>query len=267
MEFNKTARICFLFLISFFGGRNLYAQIDLGFVQHLSENSLRNEHWNYINHTNSSSDSIEYLKAKFYMQYEEDSLFLNSFNKCAKLFVDDSVALNYSHLYFIKKTDAKRAIWFNSVEKNDSLIPNLNEIVQLYKLTENPVESDTSFISEELQVDFLKFSKAFSKKPVLAAFLSAIVPGLGELYIGNFKSFGAKFTSLTIFGLQSAESIYKLGLLKPLPLLNLSFFTAFYGANIVGAYRDTKSKTNEFKDQFLIHVSNYYSLLSVPTLY
>ena len=267
MGLNKISRICFFVFISFFGGTKLYGQVDLGFVRHLSENKLRNEHWKYINHANSSSDSIEYLKAKFYIQYEEDSLFLNSFNKCIDLFVKDSVALNYTHLYFIKRIGANRAIWFNSVEKNDSLISNLNEIVQLYKITENPVESDTAFISEELQVDFLKFSKAFSKKPALAAFLSAIVPGLGELYIGNFKSFGAKFTSLSIFGLQSAESIHKLGLLKPLPLLNLSFFTAFYGANIVGAYRDTKSKTNEFKDQFLIHVSNYYSLLSVPTLY
>jgi hypothetical protein len=249
-------------------GRNgVFGQIDFGFVRHLSENTLRNEHWSYINTTKSSMDSIEYLKAKFYLQYEEDSLFLSCFNRCASLFVKDSNALNFCQLYFIKKLNAKREDWFNSFEKGDSLLANENALFQLYKVTESAAVSDTSLIPLELQPDFLKFKKAHSKKPYLAAIFSAIVPGLGELYIGNYKSFGAKFTSLSIFGLQTAESIDKLGFLKPLSMFNLGFFTAFYGANIVGAYRDTKSKTKEFKDQFLIHVSNYYSQLSQPVLY
>ena len=267
MSLSKSSRIfCFIW-ISFLGVNGVFGQIDFGFVRHLSQNNLRNEHWFYINATKSSTDSIEYLKAKFYLQYEEDSLFLSSFNKCASLFVKDSTALNCSQLYFIKKMNANRENWFNSFEKWDSLLANGNALFQLYKLTESPAFSDTSLIPLDLQLDFLKFKKAHSKKPYLAAIFSAIVPGLGELYIGNYKSFGAKFTSLSIFGLQSAESIHKLGLLKPLSIINMGFFTAFYGANIVGAYRDTKSKTKEFKDQFLIHVSKYYSQLSLPVLY
>jgi hypothetical protein len=264
---SKSSRIFWFIWISFLGANGVFGQIDFGFVRHLSENNLRNEHWSYINTTKSSTDSIEYLKAKFYLQYEEDSLFLTSFSKCASLFLKDTNALNFCQLYFITKMNDDRDNWFHLFEKRDSLLANGNFLFQLYKVTESAAVSDTSIIPLELQTDFLKFKKAHSKKPYVAAIFSAVVPGLGELYIGNYKSFGAKFTSLSIFGLQTAESIHKLGFLKPLSMFNLGFFTAFYGANIVGAYRDTKSKTKEFKDQFLIHVSKYYSQLSLPVLY
>lgn len=264
---NKIFIIVLPILCSFCFQTTMNSQINLEFVKHLSVNNLKNEHWIYIEELHSTKDSIAYLKSKFYLQYEQDSLFLESVNNCIPLFLNDSNALNFSCIYFLKDVRKNRDSWFQILDKNRSFFSDSNFFLRTYQFTINPVIIDTSLIPAILQNDFLKYKKAFSKKPVLAATFSALIPGLGELYIGNFKTFGAKLTSHVIFGLQIVESVSILGLISPLPVLNIGFFTAFYGANIIGSYRDTKRKITDTKNQFLINASNYYSLHNHYSLY
>ena len=60
---------------------NLFSQFDLNFINYLSENHLKNEHFTYLNKQKREDnvDSAAYLKAKFYLQYTDDSLFFDSF--------------------------------------------------------------------------------------------------------------------------------------------------------------------------------------------
>jgi TM2 domain-containing membrane protein YozV len=228
-------------------------------------NGLEREHSAYLFSLNEEQDSLELFKAKFYLQYEKDSLFFNSFSKCSDLFIDDSLALNYATLYFLRKNEGSRDKWFELLRENVKL--DTTQFIHLYNQLDYPIFFDSIHIPDELKNDFVKYQKAYKKKPIVSLLLSAIVPGLGELYIGNLRASIAKFSSQTIFGIQIVESIAYLGLLHPLPVLNIGFFSAFYVANIVGSYRDTKTKKVELKNQFYIHAADYYSTIVSSALY
>ncbi len=262
---NKKICVSALFILFFYS--SFFGQINIHFVKYLSENKLKKEHWSYLQNVTGPEDSIAYLKSKFYLQYEQDTLFLASFKKGSSLFLKDSNAVNYACLYFTTKMNLYREDWFLAFQRVDSVLANKNNLFQLYDLTNSPNVSDTLHIPQNLETDFLAYKKACSKKPLLAAIFSAIIPGLGELYIGNYRSFSTKLASHTLLGVQIGESVKKVGFFHPLSILNSGFFTAFYGANIIGSYRDAKLKMKDTKNQYLIHVSDYYSLINKYTLY
>lgn len=263
-------RFLFLFCFVFNYLTKINAQINLGFVKHLSENELKSEHWTYLNQIKSSNDSVEYFKAKFHLQYGNDSLFLESFRECYDLFCSDTNAFWIANIHFLKTTNTYRDIWFDKISpdfKKYQNRPELDPLIEVYLYTQHVESVDTSQIEDVLLPDFLKFKKATKKKPILAAIFSAFVPGLGELYIGNHRSFGNKLVLLGLFGIQTAESISKLGSFHPLSIVNVGFITTFYTVNIIGSYHDTKVKKTETKNQFLINASNYYSSTFLHQLY
>ncbi len=55
------------------------AQVNYPFVKHLSEHNLSKEHLSYIAQLSGKSKEVSanYLKAKYYLQYVNDSLFYN----------------------------------------------------------------------------------------------------------------------------------------------------------------------------------------------
>jgi hypothetical protein len=243
----------------------LFGQIDVGFVKHLSEHHLSTEHLEYIKSCESSEDSLEFFKAKYYIQCEQDSLFFESFRKSTSLIFSDTLFVNFLNNYFLLKKEKVRNDWFvlsDSLTITDSVHVNF-----YYHLAKSPILSDSTFLPDELRVDFVKYAKAYKKKPGVALVLSMLVPGLGELYIGNLRASLAKFGSQSIFGAQIIESVKVLGILHPLPILNIGFFSAFYVANIVGSYRDAKTKKNDLKNQYLYHVSEYNSHLHPASIY
>lgn len=247
---------------------NLNCQINPQFIKHLIDKNLKLEHWRYLN--TSESDSIEFYKAKFHLQYDNDSLFFLSFDQSKKMFCSDSKAFNYASLIFLKRTDYTRDLWFNGI-LSDSIVKNKidpeDPLFKMYLFSLDPMNVDTSLIPKNLQQSFINYQTKFKKHPLLAASLSAIVPGLGELYIGNNRTFSAKFTSLGILAAQTLESNFKFGFLHPLTFINLSFFSTFYVTNIWGAYHDTKMNKIETKNQFLIHAANHYSTSLHYSLY
>lgn len=244
-----------------------FTQINTDFVRHLSDNNLKTEHWQYItNQSTTSEDSIDYFKAKFYLQYSNDSLFLETFDRCSTLFTTDTTLVFFTSLYFLKQTSENRAHWFDKILKQQPSIAS-HPIFETYFSTKDPTKVDTSNLPDELKPDFLQFKKAFKKRPWIAASFSTVVPGLGKFYIGNYKTGTSSFLSLSLLGLQSAESIVKLGIKHPLSLIDIGFFSTFYISSIVGAYLDTNAKKKETKNQYLIHASTYYSTVYQYSLY
>jgi hypothetical protein len=262
--FDKLQLLFLLLFFSFSFHQKLNGQIEMKFVQYLSQSGLKQEHLQYINEVNSTPDSIAFLKAKYYLQYQQDSLFLATFPMCISLFVEDTNAYNYTNWYFLKDFSSNRDKWFSYIDTYhlpDNLFSNY------YALTNNPLDSANIQIPADLKDDFLSYKKAFRKSPWLAATLSTVIPGLGELYIGNFQTSLTKLMSLSVFGLQSAESIALFGLLHPLPVINVGLFSLFYGANIIGSYLDTKRKKRNLKNQFLLHVSKHFNDYSLSSIY
>lgn len=251
-------------LLVVFLNETAFSQLDLKFIQHLSQLQLKQEHECYLKNNVSKSDTFELLSAKYYLQYNEDSLFLSSIKNCAQLLISDTNLLNYANAYFIKKMNSNRDVWFNFL--NEQVIQS-NKYLELYNLTKTPDLRDTIRLPDALKKDFITYENAFRKKPWISATLSALIPGLGEFYIGNFQASITKFLSLSLFGIQSAESMLLLGIIQPLPLINIGVFSIFYGANIIGSYRDTNKKKQDNKHQFLLHAANYYSATIKSNLY
>jgi hypothetical protein len=251
-------------LLVLFLNESAFSQLDLKFIQHLSQLELKQEHECYLKSHVSKSDSFELLSAKYYLQYNADSLFLSSIKNCALLLISDTNFLNYANAYFMKKLNPNRDVWFNFL--NAQAIQT-NKYLELYNLSKTPDLRDTIRLPDALKKDFITYEKAFKKKPWISATLSALIPGLGEFYIGNFQASITKFLSLTLFGIQSVESMLLLGVIQPLPIINIGIFSIFYGANIIGSYSDTKKKKQDFKHQFLLHAANYYSTTFKPSLY
>lgn len=247
-----------------FLNHSAYCQVDQPFIQHLSHLNLKQEHFQYLNQCTTSKDSLAYFNAKYFMQYNESELFLQTIPECVQLLKEDTNFLNYTSIYFLKDLTPNREKWFTFLKDSNFQASRYSD---LFAKTEMPKLKDTLVIPEELQQDFKTYIKAFRKKPWVSATLSTIIPGLGELYIGNFQTSFTKFLSLSLFGIQSVESIVVLGIIQPLPLLNIGIFTLFYGANIVGSFRDTNKKKQDFKNQFLLHASYYYNARIKSSIY
>ena len=231
-------------------------KIDEQFITFLSENDLQQEHFAYLKSID-DKDTTRYYFAKYALQYKNDSLFWDSFDKSKLIFLNDSISSQKVTLNILKehkKNDLNK--WFDN-EFCDSLNIKLKN---LKKILETPHKDSTLIFPEVFQKDYLYYSKIYKKKPFIAASLS-IIPGLGELYIGNFGKSLTKFTALSIFGLQLTETLIKKELNTPINLINAGFFSTFYIVNIGGAYIDTKQKKEDLKNQLYIDVSNYYNSL------
>ena len=256
----KLNRFIFILFVILYFPCKIFSQFDLNFIRYLSDNQLKNEHFTYLNKQKKEDnlDSLAYLKAKYYLQYNDDSLFFDSFNSSLTICKSDTFLMNCASVYFLKAIQVNRDKWFNSLSFNSSSV--ISKLCDsLYLSTSKPVKSSVEHLPEELKIDYLNYCKFFKKSPFLAATFSTIIPGLGQLYIGNFKSFTSRITTQTLFAFQFIESNKKLGIYHPIPILNASFYSIFYFVNIVGTYRDTKEKKEEFKTQFLINASNYLS--------
>jgi hypothetical protein len=255
MLFKKKIFFCFfIFLVH----SKILAQLDVLFITHLSNTKLQNEHENYLKLNHDESDTSFYHQAKFFLQYKKDSLFFDCFKKADNLFFLDTIAVNFACNYFISSNEKNRVFWFDSllkVKENRYNCP----IERLYLKAKEPREQDVTDIPEMLKEDFTKYVNANRKKPFLAGLFSAIVPGLGKLYIGNIRSFSMTLISNSLFALQSIESYKSKGINHPFTVFNMTFFSGFYAVNIYGSYSETQKKKLDLKNQFLIHVANYYS--------
>lgn len=248
--------LVFLFFLIFTPAN---AQVNYPFVKHLSEHNLSKEHLSYITQLSgkSTEDSVNYLKAKYYLQYVNDSLFLHFYFKSKSLFISDSNAFVAANIHFLTRDTTLQKVWYNSVQ-NNTRSKKVEQISGCYSASVYPTKTDGSDLPIALQSDFARYKRSQSKKPWAAAALSAAVPGLGKMYAGRKRSFYFTFFSQLTYGVQSYESIKKLGVSHPFSIFSLSLFGVFYAANIYGSYQDVRKVKKETKTQFLINAQKYY---------
>lgn len=249
---------CFLFSFGAIG------QVNTQFVEHLSANSLKIEHWTYLNSFQHRSDSVNYFLSKYYLQYNSDSSFLATLNNCETIFMSDPKAVHFANQHFLGLANNYSDQWFKRFSVKSS---ELTGIPLIHYAAYHPNLIDITTISPNLQNDFLRLQRADRKHPFLAAGMSAIIPGSGKLYIGSPRSFLITFVSLSILGLQTWESYSKLGVRHPLTLLNGGLFSLYYVTNIFGSFRETKVKKQNRRKQFLLNATNHYTLTSPSVLY
>lgn len=243
-------------IILFFCITFSFAQIEVEFIKHLTTQGLQKEHISYLNSLNPTSDSVYYFKAKFYLNHSNDSLFITNYDKSKLLCEADTLMLKDASSYFLKSNNEKNTTkWFNAITKNTSNY-NFNLI---YKASICPKAYTKENFPLELQKSFSKYRCSYVKKPLAAAFFSAILPGSGKLYAGKTKTFFLTYLLNAAYGVQTVESTQKLGIKNPLSIINVSAFTVFYLSNIYGSYKAVIDLRKERKKQFINDATNFYN--------
>lgn len=254
---NRWIRFCGLLVITIFLPAHLRSQVDTAFIHYLQTEELRSEHETYLQKLVLPPDSLHYFKAQLYLQYHEDSLFFVHFAPAAQLFQSDTLTLNFASHYFLTHSQRRfRDSWFTAI---DSLqLQGLAACYQWhYRLSCTPDKHAVSLLPSVLAEDYRLLLKTSRKRPWIAS-CAALIPGMGQLYLGKYRSFIVEFVSLTLTAFQTAESAVNTRIVHPLTILNAGFFTAFYTSGIVGAWRDTQQMNEDAKTHYLLQVAAYY---------
>ncbi len=235
------------------------AQINVPFIEHLSNTNLKVEHLSYLNSLTQNNDSTRYFKAKYYLKYFNDSLFFKNYETSTNLCDADSSLIKQASITFLNgKETTYTQKWFH--RNNESNLGDIyTNLEMINKAAINPNLFTKEDFPEELQKSYGSYKKIYHKKPIVAAFLSTLVPGLGKLYAGKARSFGTTFLLNAAYAAQSIESSYKLGIQHPLSIINIGAFSVFYLSNIYGSYKAILDLKKERKKQFIIDATNSYN--------
>jgi hypothetical protein len=248
-----------------------FAQVNTEFIHHLVSKKLHQEHYIYLNKLNQTiplNDTVqlEWLKwAIFYKDYNQfESLYFSYQNN--SLIKKDSCLLLNASILALKQKPLQINKWFAQTEISNNSTK-INQLFTLYNLSENIQNykpSEHHFISENLHYYFNEYQKYYTKKPMVAAMLSTVIPGSGKLYNGRKKGFFPSFLMNTILGTFAYEAIDKNGINNAYSIFSLGIFSVFYFSNIYGSYHETKVIKQEKKEELLYNVSNHYY---TPCLY
>jgi TM2 domain-containing membrane protein YozV len=246
-------------LFQFFA--NAQSAIESDFVKHLSQEKMRLEMQQYI-HDKVHDDTMQftYYMAKYAAQFDTDSSFLDWYHQSYLRFQEDTLALGFVSCRMLRKIRQQNvsAKWFATIKLSLTSSP-LNDLVAVYFIKD---KSPKSIVVRDypalLQASLKKYKYSASKNPTKAALLSAVVPGLGKMYIGKFKLGMNVFILNSIFSYQTYESIHRFGMKHPISMINVILTSFFYAANIYGSYRDARFFKQERLQQFYEDAADYY---------
>ena len=236
------------------------SQINNSFINHLSINELKREHFAHLEKITqyTTIDTSAFYKAKFFLQYKNPDFFLKEFLSSNLIFQQDTSAVNAASFLIMSSSEINRLKWVKNITINKESYYQ-HSIKNFYAAMANPCSKDSLFIPQKLTAEFYQYKKYFNRKPIAAAALSAVVPGLGKLFIGRKKSFATVFSSHLLFAVRTIESIKILGIKSPWTIFNLGFSGAFYFSNIYGTYKDAQKIKKERRTQLFLHASDYYT--------
>lgn len=246
-------------VIIFFCFSHLHSQVNELFVKHLSKNNLRTEHGVYLNGF-APSDSLNFYKAKFFFQYNEAQLFLQTFSANPKLIAGDTGFLNLASVYFLRERPELSARFFSAPELSLVSSVGTKQMMLVYHAAEKTKAEDSVIVPRPLRSGYLDLVRYSRKKPFVAGLLSAAVPGLGKLYAGRKYSFINTLVVHAFFAAAGVEAVSRLGWKHPYTIFNLSYSGVFYLANIYASAREVKRVKKEKRKQFLNDAADYFDL-------
>lgn len=231
---------------------------DFNFISHLAKNNLfvEAEREKQAMFLKPGIDPLYKDSVNFFlgMGYYED----NKLTEARELFlkVSDQVFFYYKARYLAGIIDTERNLAdsaitnYNSIDESTNA--DLNELKQfelsgLYLLKKDYRRFDSvsmlanfknPVISEEFQnlKNYALIDKKIKRKSaLLAGTLSAIVPGLGKVYVGNNGQALASFLTCGLMGAVAAENYVHFGIKHPQTIFFTGIFGLFYIGNIWGS--------------------------------
>jgi hypothetical protein len=128
-------------------------------------------------------------------------------------------------------------------------------------LKREPINNDTTlaFFSPQMEAIKKEYEMVPHHSPLLAGVYSAIIPGLGKLYLGyKYQAFTAFVTNALLAG-QSIESYVRSGPGSVRFILSTSLFSVFYGGNILGSIFQAKKQRHDYLKQIDHEIFDYHN--------
>ena len=248
-----------------------YAQEDFDFALYLIGNDMKddaltlitNPNNNYFN-SKSTSDSINYLKGWTYYsskQLEKASLFFDSVSKESTLYpksiffnaLSNAHIGNYSKANDILKTFSDTTKTFKELYHYEiagiALLERDYDKYQYY--SQSFTYQDFTLTEEEkaLKEIYNNLTTHKYKSPWIAGIASAIVPGLGKVYAGNYGEGISSFLLIGSLGTITAENWVKNGIMNWKTILFGAVGAVFYVGNIYGSVTSVKIYYEDFNNQ------------------
>jgi hypothetical protein len=264
--------ILFFILLLWYNPSQAQNKVDSLFLNYLIDKNLDAESITFINSLQLADSSNFALKNDLIFKKAKAYYNIKSLDSAAYFFqkvpisspnkLNSTFFAGLCHSYLSNLDLAK--VNFLAIENPDSLI----SATKNFELASNALlkRDFTSFDShsklfnnrfyqiskqEENLVNYKKSIVAWKKKsPFKAAMLSAIVPGLGKLYVGGQLGQGiSTFLQNAVMGIQAIEAYKKSGPKSARFIAYTSLFGVFYLGNIWGTALSVSVKKQEFNDK------------------
>lgn len=261
--------VSFCFVVSGAFSQNSFEK-DFDFVLHLESLSYYEEGSQFLNSIKnqySSQDQIDiisYYQGKF-EYYQKNRIQAISFFKNVKDSNKDYFqsakfysALQYAYLenYGVAKEvldelQSPSPILSELRKLESAGLSLLSRDMESFEGISSTFKSDYFMLNEhqeELNILNKKLIEKKSKSPFLAGLLSAIVPGAGKYYNGQFGQGTMSLVVSSLFGLQTFESYKKNGPKSPSFIIFGGIFSFFYISNIYGSVVSVTIEETSFND-------------------
>lgn len=265
---------CFVFILKISNGQYNYASYVEHLISHKLYLELESEKHQLIDnysHENASTVDSALMKVVDYYFYLN---MIDSSMKLADIIINHNSPLKCTALtkkkyfYLLKNKDL-----FNDISENtcnDEFLADYNSFIQSgyyllkydYKrfdslyIKKYPIVSNEQIRKEFEYLNYLRNKKIKNKKALIAALLSAFVPGLGKTYTGNNGQALSMFLTNALFAGLTIENYLRMGKYHPQTLIFATGFITFYLANIYGSAISVKyykiEKNAEFKNNILL---------------
>jgi hypothetical protein len=236
------------------------------FYEYLIQSKLHDEAFTWLqkypaNLRNEVVDNTIYLEmSKLYSQKGEYQLSNNSLRKISAF--TDTVNLRFAVCIAVMVSDTSI---LEDYEKRYSQLLTISErkkIATVIKSLKREKLEASDFLKDSTDNAFCSIAKNYlfhkKKSPALAGLLSAMVPGLGKLYIGyKYQAMSSFVMNISIIAIAAEYMCKGSGIIPwviPLPVA-----VVFYSGNILGSILLTKKREIDFQNNTNENIKTYYS--------
>lgn len=191
------------------------------------------ERWVFISQSNLANNHLKPEVLSDYLNLLIQFKDTSGFSKLP-IFENDTSLLKrefYTALIFNDTSFARNILISKNKNFSKNSILNLSELLSIYELK---IPTNLVFTDFETTIKRLNFYR--NKNPYKAAILSALIPGLGKIYMHHYSQGFSVFVTNVFSTLPIIEFATKVGLLSFGTLASAILFIPLYVANIYGSF-------------------------------
>lgn len=190
-----------------------------------------------------------------------------------------NIVLNISNNFYLSKRQTQQSLSLLLINKEYDIAKQIINDKRIFNVSENKFRNDIGLSIDILKKELNKNDSSYDPlsvspalfdlktrylnppyySPAKAGIYSAVVPGLGKLYIGNKNQAITAFIANILLAAQATESYLKAGPATPRFIITASLFSVFYTGNIIGSISMAKKKKTDYFKQIDHEIFNYYS--------